>query len=53
MSSRAEVIALAERLTNIEMRLDDLEARLDEVQRASRRAAAGPSDGPGTGENQP
>src|SRR4051812_22386913 len=29
MPSRADVIGLAERLTNIEMRLDDLEAKLD------------------------
>jgi hypothetical protein len=29
MPTRADVIALAERLTNIEMRLDDLEAKLD------------------------
>jgi hypothetical protein len=33
MPTRADVISLAERLTNIEMRLDDLEAKLDEVQR--------------------
>lgn len=30
MPSRADITALAERLTNIEMRLDDLEARLTE-----------------------
>jgi hypothetical protein len=29
MPSRADVTSLAERLTNIEMRLDDLEAKID------------------------
>jgi hypothetical protein len=43
MPTRADVISLADRLTNIEMRLDDMEAKLDESQRA-----AG-----GTAENQP
>lgn len=33
MPSRAEVLSLAERMTNIEMRLDDLDARFDEMQR--------------------
>ena len=33
MPTRAEVLSLAERMTNIEMRLDDLDARFDEVQR--------------------
>ena len=37
MPSRAEVISLAERLTNIEMRLDDMEAKLDESLRAALR----------------
>lgn len=32
--SRAEVLSIAERMTNIEMRLDDLDARFDDVQRA-------------------
>ena len=40
MPSRAEVISLAERLTNIEMRLDDLEAKLDESLRAPRKNGA-------------
>ncbi|HLF89728.1 MAG TPA: hypothetical protein VI451_12325 [Anaerolineales bacterium] len=31
MPSRAEVIQLAERLTHIEMRLDDMETKLDEL----------------------
>src|SRR5689334_1013845 len=33
MPSRAEVLSLAERMTNIEMRLDDLDVRFDEMQR--------------------
>jgi|SRR5579884_502554 len=40
MPSRAEVISLAERLTNIEMRLDDMEAKLDESLRAPRKNGA-------------
>jgi hypothetical protein len=32
--SRAEVLSIAERMTNIEMRLDDLDARFDDLQRA-------------------
>jgi len=31
LPSRAEVIGLAERLTHVEMKLDDLDAKLDEV----------------------
>jgi hypothetical protein len=38
---RDDVISLAERLTNIEMRLDDLEAKLDE---ALRNSAAGTTE---------
>ncbi len=49
MPTRADVISLAERLTNIEMRLDDLEAKLDEKQHGSRKAA-GPKARAGTGE---
>ena len=33
MPSRAEVVSIAERMTNIEMRLDDLDAKLDNIQR--------------------
>ena len=40
LASRAEVISLAERLTNIEMRLDDMEAKLDESLRAAHRPNA-------------
>src|SRR5947209_14767758 len=34
MPARADVIGLAERLTNVEMRLDDLDAKLDDIQRS-------------------
>jgi hypothetical protein len=43
LPSRADVTGLAERLTNIEMRLDDMDAKLDEALRALRRAA-GPGE---------
>jgi hypothetical protein len=42
MPTRADVTSLAERLTNIEMRLDDLDAKLDETQRAARKPPASP-----------
>ncbi len=37
MPSRDEITRVAERLTNIEMRLDDLDAKLDEALRPSHR----------------
>jgi len=37
MPTRADVTNLAERLTNIEMKLDDLDARLDALERHSAR----------------
>jgi len=46
---RADVTSLAERLTNIEMRLDDLDAKLDENRRHPRKAA-GPKTKPSTEE---
>ena len=36
MPSRADVVSIAERMTNIEMRLDDLDAKLDAIQRPHR-----------------
>src|SRR5271157_3698562 len=33
MPSRADIVSLAERMTNIEMRLDDMDAKLDNVLR--------------------
>ena len=49
MPTRADVIGLAERLTNIEMRLDDLEAQLA----AGRPAAPAPAPAPPSQEAQP
>ncbi len=40
MPSRAEVLSIAERMTNIEMRLDDLDARFDDMQRTLTQIAA-------------
>ena len=40
MPVRSDVISLAERLTNVEMRLDDLDAKLDDIQRAIKALAA-------------
>jgi hypothetical protein len=50
MPTRADVISLAERLTNIEKRLDDLEAKLAEHFRVPRKA--GPKARPGAADNQ-
>jgi hypothetical protein len=33
MPSRADFVGLAERVTNIEMRLDDMDAKLDRIER--------------------
>jgi hypothetical protein len=44
MPTRADVTALAERLTNIEMRLDDLEAELKECRRAAPTTSPGPTE---------
>ena len=50
MPTRPDVIGLAERLTNIEMRLDDLEAKLDEGLRPAKgRAGARAKSGNGEG----
>jgi hypothetical protein len=44
MPSRADVASIAERMTNIEMRLDDMDAKLDNIQRlASTPGAASPT----------
>jgi hypothetical protein len=50
LPTQADVIGLAERMTNIEMRLDDLDAKLDEILRAPKarsgaRAKAGNGEG--------
>jgi hypothetical protein len=52
MPTRDDVTRLAERLTNIETRLDDLEAKLEEGSRPARKGAAGPKSRPSPGENQ-
>ena len=39
MPTRAEVLSIAERMTNIEMRLDDLDARFDDIQRTLAQVA--------------
>jgi hypothetical protein len=44
MPTRADVTGVAERLTNIELRLDDLEAKLEDAQRAARKPAAKPKE---------
>jgi hypothetical protein len=41
MPTRSDVVSLAERLTGIEMRLDDLEAKLEEKLRTPGKAAPG------------
>jgi cell fate (sporulation/competence/biofilm development) regulator YlbF (YheA/YmcA/DUF963 family) len=48
LPSRQQVVALAERFTNLEMRLDDLDAKLDrilELSSAAQAASAGVSNG--------
>ena len=47
MPTRTDVISLAERMTNIELRLDDLDARFDELQRAVDRQSQGARQGQG------
>src|ERR1700726_1665605 len=42
MPSRADVLSIAERMTNIEMRLDDLDAKLDDIRRLIANASAAP-----------
>jgi hypothetical protein len=53
MPTRADIISLADRLTNIEMRLDDLEAKLDEGLRNGAGAAASPRSRRSNAENHP
>jgi len=40
MASREDFVSLAERLTNIEMRLDDMDAKLDRIERQNGKASA-------------
>jgi hypothetical protein len=41
MPSRADIISIAERMTHIEMRLDDLDAKLDAMLKVGAKADAG------------
>jgi hypothetical protein len=47
MPSRADVVSIAERMTNIEMRLDDLDAKLDNIQLLIVQAGTAPRPQPG------
>lgn len=40
MPSRADFVSLAQRLTNIEIRLDDLDAKLDRIEAAGQKAGS-------------
>ncbi len=40
MPSRADIVSLAERLTNVEMKLDDIDAKLDQVESLLKKPAA-------------
>jgi polyhydroxyalkanoic acid synthase PhaR subunit len=44
MPTRSDVISLATRVTNIEMRLDDLDAKLDDIQRSIRTLSPSKDD---------
>ena len=44
MPTRTDITSLAERLTHIEMRLDDLEAKLDERPRSESKATPGKAE---------
>jgi hypothetical protein len=45
LPSRQQVVALAERFTNLEMRLDDLDAKLDRIVELSSAAQTASADG--------
>jgi len=40
MPSRADIVSIAERMTNLEMRLDDMDAKLDNIQRLIAKSGA-------------
>lgn len=46
MPSRADIVSIAERMTNIEMRLDDMDAKLDNVLRLVASPGASPRTEP-------
>jgi hypothetical protein len=43
MPTRADVVSLAERMTNIELRLDDLDTRFDQLERLLRERPVAPA----------
>jgi hypothetical protein len=47
MPTRDDIISLASRLTNIEMRLDDMDARFDELQHAPKSRSRAAKSGEG------
>jgi polyhydroxyalkanoic acid synthase PhaR subunit len=53
MPTRADVVSIAERMTNIEMRLDDLDAKLDSIQRLITHAGAASRTSPQPSRPQP
>lgn len=53
MPTRTDVTSLAERLTNIEMRLDDLDAKLDALQRNPQSSATKASGRPSRTKKEP
>ncbi|HEX8728355.1 MAG TPA: poly(R)-hydroxyalkanoic acid synthase subunit PhaE [Ktedonobacterales bacterium] len=46
MPTRTEVVSLAERMTNIEMRLDDMDARMDDILRLLKSVASAQASAP-------
>jgi len=44
MPSRADFVGLADRVTNIEMRLDDMDAKLDRIERLLTKPGVAPSN---------
>jgi hypothetical protein len=48
MPSRADFISLAERMTNVEMKLDDLDAKLDQIVASISKPASSPRRAPAT-----
>jgi polyhydroxyalkanoic acid synthase PhaR subunit len=46
MPTRDDVVSIAGRMTNIEMRLDDLDAKLDRIERLVARPGRAPSSAP-------
>ena len=47
MPTRPDIISIAERLTNLEMRLDDIDAKLDRIAQATAKVPTEPTIFPG------